>query len=115
MTCATWHTGSTSLERADGATCRVGLPLYSVLGGCASPCNRPYLGSLYNARWEGSVPPSLKEAGAMADPTRERSLDPLARGLAGGSLSRRKVLYATGGNREVYERLQRNAEENGAE
>jgi len=51
----------------------------------------------------------------MADPTRERSLDALARGLAGGSLSRRKVLYAAGGNREVYERLQRNAEENGAE
>jgi hypothetical protein len=51
----------------------------------------------------------------MADLTHERSLDELARGLASGSLSRRKVLYATGGYREVYERLQRNAEENGAE
>jgi len=51
----------------------------------------------------------------MSEQTRERSLDELARGPASGSLSRRKVLYATGGYREVYERLQRNAEENGAE
>ena len=51
----------------------------------------------------------------MSEQTRERSLDELAKGLASGSLSRRKVLYATGGYREVYERLQRNAEENGAE
>ena len=51
----------------------------------------------------------------MTNQTHERSLDGLARGLASGSLSRRKVLYATGGYREVYERLQQNAGENGAE
>jgi hypothetical protein len=51
----------------------------------------------------------------MTEQTHERSLDELARGLASGSLSRRKVLYATGGYREVYEQLQQNAEENGAE
>jgi hypothetical protein len=38
----------------------------------------------------------------MSEPTRERSLDE----LASGSLTRRKVLYATGGYREVLERLQ---------
>jgi hypothetical protein len=51
----------------------------------------------------------------MTHQTHERSLDELTRGLASGSLSRRKVLYATGGYREVYERLQRNAQEDGAE
>jgi hypothetical protein len=51
----------------------------------------------------------------MSEPTRERSLDELARELASGSLSRRKVLYATDGYREVYEWLQQNAGENGAE
>jgi len=50
----------------------------------------------------------------MSEQTRERSLDELARGLASDSLSRRKVLYATAGYRDVYERLQRNAGENGA-
>ena len=45
----------------------------------------------------------------MSEQTRERSLDELARGLASGSLSRRKVLYATGGYREAYERFQLNA------
>ena len=43
----------------------------------------------------------------MSEQTRERSLDELARGLASGNFSRRKVLYATDGYREVYERLQR--------
>jgi hypothetical protein len=47
------------------------------------------------------------EPGAMSEQTRERSLDELAIGLANGNFSRRKVLYATGGYREVYERLQR--------
>jgi hypothetical protein len=51
----------------------------------------------------------------MSEQTRERSLDELARGLASGNLSRRNVLYATPGYREVYERLQQNAGENGAE
>jgi hypothetical protein len=51
----------------------------------------------------------------MTEPTRERSLDELTRVLASGSLSRRDVLYATGGYREVYEWLQQNAGENGAE
>jgi hypothetical protein len=74
-----------------------------------------YLSSLYNVRWDSSVPPSLSEAGAMSEQTRERSLDELAGGLASGILSRRNVLYATGGYREVYERLQQNAGENGAE
>ena len=46
----------------------------------------------------------------MTDQTRERSLDE----LASGSLSRREVLSQRT-DREVYERLQRNAEENGAE
>ena len=50
----------------------------------------------------------------MSEQTRERSLDELAGGLASGILSRRNVLYATGGYREVYERLQQNAGENGA-
>jgi hypothetical protein len=53
--------------------------------------------------------------GATTDQTHESSLDELARGLASDSLSRRKFLYATGGYREVYQRLQRNAEESGAE
>ena len=47
----------------------------------------------------------------MTDPTRERSLDERARGLASGRLSRRRILCARGGYRGVYERLQRNAEE----
>ena len=47
----------------------------------------------------------------MSEQTRERSLDELARGLASGSLSRRKILYATGGYREVYQRFQLNAGE----
>jgi hypothetical protein len=51
----------------------------------------------------------------MTDQTNKRSLDELGRGLASGRLSRREVLYATGGYREVYERLQRNAGENEAE
>jgi hypothetical protein len=51
----------------------------------------------------------------MSEQTRERSLDELAKGLASGNLSRRKVLYATGGDREVYELLQQDAGENGAE
>jgi hypothetical protein len=50
----------------------------------------------------------------MTEPTRERFLDELARELASGSLSRRDVLYVTGGYREVYEWLQQNAGENGA-
>jgi hypothetical protein len=50
----------------------------------------------------------------MSEQTRERSLDGLARELASGSLSRRNVLYATARYREVYERLQQNAGENGA-
>jgi hypothetical protein len=70
---------------------------------------------LYNVRWDSSVPPSLSEAGAMSEQTRERSLDELATGLASGNLSHRKVLDATAGYRELYERLQQNAEENGAE
>jgi hypothetical protein len=37
----------------------------------------------------------------MSEPTRERSLDE----LASGSLTRRKVLYATGGYSGVKERL----------
>jgi hypothetical protein len=37
----------------------------------------------------------------MSEQTRERSLDELARRLASGNLSRRNVLYATGGCREV--------------
>jgi hypothetical protein len=53
--------------------------------------------------------------GATTDQIHERALDELVRGLASGSLSRRKVLYTTAGYREVYERLQRHAEENGAE
>jgi hypothetical protein len=51
----------------------------------------------------------------MTEQPRERFLDELARGLASGSLSRRKVLYATGGYREMCKRLQRNAAEEGAE
>jgi hypothetical protein len=51
----------------------------------------------------------------MSEQTRERSLDELATGLASGNLSHRKVLDATAGYRELYERLQQNAEENGAE
>jgi hypothetical protein len=51
----------------------------------------------------------------MTDLTHGRSLDELASGLASSNLSRRKVLFATGGYREVYERLQRDAKENGAE
>lgn len=51
----------------------------------------------------------------MTEQTHERALDELARGLASGSLLRRKILYTTAGYREVYERLQRHAEENGAE
>ena len=50
----------------------------------------------------------------MSEQTRERSLDELAKGLASGSLSRRKVLYATGGYREVYERFHLNARKKGA-
>ena len=65
-----------------------------------------YLSSLYNVRWDSLVSPSLSEAGAMSEQTRERSLDELAKVLASGSLSRRKVLYATGGYREVCERFQ---------
>jgi hypothetical protein len=42
----------------------------------------------------------------MTEPTRELPLDELTRGLASGSLSRRKVLCATGGYRGVSERLQ---------
>jgi len=49
----------------------------------------------------------------MSEQTRERSLDELARGLASGSLSRRKLLYATGGYREVYQRFQLNAGKKG--
>ena len=45
----------------------------------------------------------------MGEQTRERSLDEQARALASGSLSRRNVLYATGGYGEVYEWLQQNA------
>ena len=66
-----------------------------------------YLSSLYNVRWDLSVPLSLSEAGAMSEQTRERSLDELARGLASGNLSHRNVLFATAGNREVYERYNR--------
>ena len=51
----------------------------------------------------------------MTDQTHECAPDELARELASGCLSRRKVLYTTAGYCEVYERLQRNAEENGAE
>ena len=51
----------------------------------------------------------------MTEQTHERALDELARGLASGSLLRRKIQYTTAGYREVYERLQRHAEENGAE
>jgi hypothetical protein len=43
----------------------------------------------------------------MSEQTRERSLDELARGLASGNLSHRNVLFATAGNREVYERYNR--------
>jgi hypothetical protein len=43
----------------------------------------------------------------MTDQTHERSMDELASGLASGNLSRRRVLFATGGYREAYERLQR--------
>ena len=50
----------------------------------------------------------------MSEQTRERSLDELARGLASGSLPRRKVLYATGGYRKVYERFQLHAGKKGA-
>jgi hypothetical protein len=50
----------------------------------------------------------------MSEQTRERSLDELAKGLASGTLSRRKVLYATGGYREVYERFHLNAGKKGA-
>src|SRR5918995_7500935 len=83
--------------------------MYGVLGRCAGPCNPSYLSSLYNLLWDSSVPPSLSEAGAMSEQTRERSLDELARGLASGNLSHRNVLRATAGYREVYERLQQNA------
>jgi hypothetical protein len=51
----------------------------------------------------------------MSEQTRERTLDEPARALASGSLSRRNVLYATGGSGEVYEWLQQNAGLNGAE
>ena len=51
----------------------------------------------------------------MSEQTRERSLDELAGGLASGILSRRNVLYATAAYHEVYERLQQNAGEDGAE
>jgi hypothetical protein len=51
----------------------------------------------------------------MTEQTHERALDELDRGLASASLLRRKVLYTTAGYREVYERLQRYAEENGAQ
>ena len=37
----------------------------------------------------------------MSEQTRERSLDELTGKLAGGNLSHRNVLYATGGCREV--------------
>jgi hypothetical protein len=50
----------------------------------------------------------------MSEQTRERSLDELAKGLASGSPSRRKVLYATGGYRKVYEQFQLNAGKKGA-
>jgi hypothetical protein len=46
----------------------------------------------------------------MTEPTRERSLGKRARGLASGSLSRRRILCTTGGYRGVYEQFQRNAE-----
>jgi hypothetical protein len=61
------------------------------------------------------TPVSHTEAGAMSEQTRERTLDEPARALASGSLSRRNVLYATGGSGEVYEWLQQNAGLNGAE
>ena len=51
----------------------------------------------------------------MSEQTRERALDELARALANGNLSRRNVLYATAAYREVYERRQQNAGEDGAE
>jgi hypothetical protein len=51
-----------------------------------------YLSSLYNLRWDSLVPTSLKEASAMSEPTRECSLDELARAPASGNLSRRNVL-----------------------
>src|SRR3712207_1249188 len=90
-------------------TCR-----YGVLGRCASPCNPSYLTSLVITA--GLTSPALSNGvGAMTDQTHERSLDGLARELASGNLSRRKVLYSTGGYREVYDRLQRNTEESGAE
>jgi hypothetical protein len=86
----------------------------AVLGSCASPCN-PLILELVVQRAVGLVSPTLSIGGAMSELTRERSLDELARGLASGNLSRRKVLDATAGYRELYERLQQNAEENGAE
>ena len=51
----------------------------------------------------------------MSEQTRERTLEELAGALASGNLSRRNVLFATASYREVYERLQQNAGENGAE
>jgi hypothetical protein len=102
----TFHTSS------EGVFCEV--RPNAVLGSCASPCN-PLILELVVQRAVGLVSPTLSIGGAMSELTRERSLDELARGLASGNLSRRKVLDATAGYRELYERLQQNAEENGAE
>ena len=64
----------------------------------------------------GLVSPTLYSGGGRHERTNARAcLGRTGLSTGSGNLSRRDVLHATAAYREVYERLQQNAGENGAE
>jgi hypothetical protein len=78
-----------------GEFSEVELRLYGVLRSCARPCNPSYLYSSYNTSGQ-TVPPFGERSKVVSEDARDRSLDELAKGLASGTLSRRKALHLMG-------------------